>query len=55
MADRMPVDEQLQQVEVAAAGEGEEAVLVEQEIPVLPLVPEEESSAVAMKALEVRP
>lgn len=55
MALHVRVGEQLQQVEVAAAGEGEEAVLVEPEIPVLHLVPEEEISAVATTELEVRP
>ena len=55
MAHLMRDEQQLQQVEVAAAGEGEEAVLVEPEIPVLHLVPEEEISAVALKALGVRP
>ena len=55
MALHVRVGEQLQQVEVAAAGEGVEAVLVEPEIPVRHLVPEEEISAVALKALGVRP
>ena len=55
MSDHMREDEQLEQDPVVAAGEGDEAVLLEPEIPVLHLVPEEEISAVATTALEVRP
>ena len=53
MALHVRVDEQLQQDLAVAAGEGEEAVNMDPEIPVLYLVPEE-MSPVAMKALKVR-